>query len=106
MTPRTPQLPLVATLVAISMIAMEGLQYTSGGTDLRQIFLISDGEKLRAHLEAHLQRIVAACDVDDGKWVVLDARDASAGTECGRDRAGVGRRAARRTSGALSRSPR
>jgi hypothetical protein len=48
---------------------LDGLEYTRREAEkYEQILLISDGEKLRAYLDANLPRIVEACDEGDGKW--------------------------------------
>jgi len=48
---------------------LSGLEYTQReAEEYEQIFLISDGEKLRAYLDANLPRIVEVCDEGNGKW--------------------------------------
>jgi len=48
---------------------LTGLDYTRREAEkYEQIFLISDGEKLRAYLDANLPRIVEDCDEGNGNW--------------------------------------
>jgi len=55
-----------------SEAGLDGLEYTRREVDeYEQIFLISDGEKLRAYLDANLQRLIDYCDEGDGDWQVL-----------------------------------
>lgn len=94
MNPGTSRLPFVATLFAMSMAVMgstdaftvhsiiekpdePGARHGMYGLWVRHTIgssylLISDGPKLRGHLERHLSRVVDHCDADGGGWKVFN----------------------------------
>lgn len=54
-------------------IALAGLEYTlRDWEEEEQLFLISDGAKLRGHLEKNLSRVVDRCNADGDGWKVFN----------------------------------